>query len=332
MWSELAGTMFDCLHESMDRSYLARTDSMSEKFKQMTAKDQQDLKTIRQYAARTQHLQSQLTATRAKLVSAARDFGERNSALTAEREAMASHVAALKRRILRSRQRSQMRLSCLSGVATACKSSLAGKAGLAERILALNERCRELESDGEKVNPFYNATDDHMVAGVPLDVAAAGLERARDSERVTTAVLLGASATEAAGDGRHADTPLQGMRAIAEPSWPPSATEIVSSGQIEMLELFFRRHNKVLTEKFALEGERNRLADENRHLTALIKSALEGISFSEKVLEGGNPLLVVNGRSSVAVPESAPTTSSKVLVDAVAVARTNMRVSKPLNR
>jgi len=337
---------------------------MAERFKQMTAKDQTDLRAIRDFVGKEQRLQAQLTATRAKLVSAARDFGERNTSLSREREAMAGHVTELKRRIARSHGRWQARLSSLSGAATGSKASLAEQTGLAERVLRLNERCRELETEEEKVAPFFVASDDDPLTGAPPAAVAAGLVPARDGPgmedggAVSAAARAGVAGRGAeatgAGAGRDARTTGRGpsrpatteagpgaagggeeeeegagregsagFASLVTPSWPQSAADVVGSGQVESMELFFRRHNKVLAERVALEAEKGRLREENASLARMVKAALEGISLPEGMLDGANPLLVVNGKSGVtASAGGAPATT---VIDATAATRTTRR-------
>lgn len=348
-WSWIAHAPLDC------RSYLSRTDSMAEKFKQMTAKDQRDLRTIRDYVGREHRLQAHLTATRAKLVSAARDFGERNAALTKERESMVRHVAELKRRMGRAHRLCQARLSSLSNACTTCKAQLANKIAVAERILLLNERCRELETPEEKVLPFFTASDDDPVTGAPSGAGAAGLVPARDGPAMDVdAAAAGAKAPPPAsgaagkdrgrataasaedtrageegdagadgggGGGGGASGAGAGLASLVTAAWPEMAAELVSSGRVELLELFHRRHNKVLAERIALEAERARLKSENATLARMVKATLEGISLPEGLLEGDNPLLVINGRAGVTAE---PSGGAPTIVDGPAT----MRVAK----
>jgi hypothetical protein len=321
---------------------------MAEKFKQMTAKDQRDLRNIRDSVGKEHRLQAHLTATRAKLVSAARDFGERNSALTKEREAMVHHVAELKRRMGRAHRLCHARLGSLSNACTTSKAQLANKIAIAERILLLNERCRELETGEEKVLPFFTASDDDPVTGAPSWAGAAGLIPARDGPAMDVDGATGAMAVTVAkgstgragtsGTKRRADTGHRegaeedgvaegaaagdaanaGLASLVTAAWPEMAAELVSSGRVELLELFHRRHNKVLAEKIALDAERQRLKSENATLARMVKATLEGISLPDGLLDGDNPLLVVNGRAGIT---SAPSGGPPTVVDGAAAAR-----------
>ncbi|PAA59711.1 hypothetical protein BOX15_Mlig009998g1 [Macrostomum lignano] len=64
------------------------------------------------------------------------------------------------------------------------------------------------------------------------------------------------------------------------------------------LEEFWRRYNRGLLDKLALEKERSALQVENGQLRSLLKQYLDGVSVNEEVLAAANPLLVINGRSN----------------------------------
>jgi hypothetical protein len=64
------------------------------------------------------------------------------------------------------------------------------------------------------------------------------------------------------------------------------------------LENFWKRYNKVLVDRLALEKERQALVGENQQLKALLKQYLDGISVNDDILSQSNPLMVVNQRTN----------------------------------
>jgi len=74
----------------------------------------------------------------------------------------------------------------------------------------------------------------------------------------------------------------------------------------------------------ALEAEKGRLREENASLARMVKAALEGISLPDGMLDGANPLLVVNGKSGVAAG-SAGGKAATTVVDGSAVTRSTRR-------
>jgi hypothetical protein len=62
------------------------------------------------------------------------------------------------------------------------------------------------------------------------------------------------------------------------------------------MEQFYKRFNKVMLDKLALEKQKFQLDEENNHLKNILKQYLDGISLTDGVLAQPNPLMVVNGR------------------------------------
>ena len=65
------------------------------------------------------------------------------------------------------------------------------------------------------------------------------------------------------------------------------------------LENFWKRYNKVLLDKVAVEKERSIVASQNHQLRSLLKQYLDSMSVSDEVLSKANSLLIVNSRSNV---------------------------------
>ena len=68
------------------------------------------------------------------------------------------------------------------------------------------------------------------------------------------------------------------------------------------LNTFYKKYNKILLDKIALQKERDQLEASNAELQGVLKAYLDGISVSPSVMESENPLLVVNGRVSANIP------------------------------
>ena len=65
------------------------------------------------------------------------------------------------------------------------------------------------------------------------------------------------------------------------------------------LDNFWKRYNKVLLDKLALDKEKQTMAQENHQLRTLLKQYLDGISVNDEILSQVNPLFVVNNKTNV---------------------------------
>ena len=65
------------------------------------------------------------------------------------------------------------------------------------------------------------------------------------------------------------------------------------------LENFWKRFNKVMLDKVALDKEKYILLQENNQLRTLLKQYLDGISVNDEILSQVNPLFVVNHKTNV---------------------------------
>ena len=131
-------------------AYLKHTDTSSERFKELSARDSRTQQELSRGTERIKRLEAELLRLRAKMAANARDFSARNAQLTQERDGMAKHVVSLKGRVQRSRQRAASKMQTLSLAAKDTKADLADRTALAERVLKLAERCRGLETQKEK--------------------------------------------------------------------------------------------------------------------------------------------------------------------------------------
>ncbi|OCT95624.1 hypothetical protein XELAEV_18013312mg [Xenopus laevis] len=79
------------------------------------------------------------------------------------------------------------------------------------------------------------------------------------------------------------------------------------------LDQFWKRYNKVLLERWALDREKVVLTHDNQKLRYLLKQYLDGISVSDEVLSQQNPLLILNNHSNLQQkPLPVPVTDARV--------------------
>lgn len=194
----------------------------------------------------------------------AKESEERNKDLKEQREVIAQHFHTLKSQMNSFRENERGRLTKLTLDSNSSIKELQRKLDLGERILKVSEQCRKMETEDEKVLPFYASS---LTPEEQEDVAAA----------------------------------------VAE---PPSEQMAEVMHEYSSLENFWKRYNKVLLDKVALDKEKSTLLDENQRLRTVLKQYLDGISVNDEILSNVNPLFVVNQQTNI--PMSVPVADPRV--------------------
>jgi hypothetical protein len=190
--------------------------------------------------------------------------------------------------------------------------------------------CRKLETEEEKVVPFYTETV------TPADVVAAAAELAAGLGNTTSDDTDNTDSTDSnEAAARLAAAAAAAAAEVSAPALPadaavPHAVAATLDGravsEFSALDGFWKRYNKALLDKLAVEKERAALAAENAQLKALLQQYLSGISVAEDVLAADNTLFVVNGRTSalrsVPVGDARVTHHRPTVVDARDVVHT----------
>merc|ERR1712002_101408 len=166
---------------------------------------------------------------------------------------MQAHFQELKGQMNQLREKERERLTKLTLMSNESIKELKRKCEKGERILRLSEMCRKLETEEEKVLPFYASS---LTAEEQEDVEAAEYE-----------------------------TPSEPLCAIMM--------------EYTSLENFWKRYNKVLLDKLALDKEKSLLTQENQQLRNVLKQYLDGISVNDEIMRKNNPLFVVNHKTNV---------------------------------
>jgi hypothetical protein len=89
---------------------------------------------------------------------------------------------------------------------------------------------------------------------------------------------------------------------------------------------FFKRYNKVLLDKLAIEKQKGALQKENALLKSLLKQYLDGISLNDDVLKQENPLFILksnklNLKLPVARAETISQQEAAIIVQNIALQR-----------
>ncbi|XP_033628465.1 dynein regulatory complex subunit 2-like [Asterias rubens] len=246
------------------KSYNETTEERKAHFETLKVKDEKSAKEIEMQMRKLQRISDTISQLKGKMSQNSRESEDRNKDLREQREVIAEHFHELKNQMNRFRDNERSRLTKLTLESNAAIKELTRKTDSGERILKLTEQCRKLETEEEKVLPFYASS---LTQEEQEDVQAA----------------------------------------VAEPPSEPLA-EIMH--EYTSLENFWKRYNKVLLDKVALDKEKSTLLDENQQLRTVLKQYLDGISVNDEILSQVNPLFVVNQRTNVQL--SVPVTDPRV--------------------
>jgi hypothetical protein len=117
-----------------------------------------------------------------------------------------------------------------------CMDKLKEYQRLGEKILKTAELCRKLETEKEKVLPFYQSDQDTME-----EVPEMNVEK------------------------------IDGMKKQ-------------KYNEFQLLDQFYKRFNKVLLDKLAIDKQKTTLEKENMFFKSLLKQYLDGVSVNDDVM------------------------------------------------
>jgi len=135
------------------------------------------------------------------------------------------------------------------------------------------ELCRKLETEKEKVMPFYQNDPE-------------SLEQAPEEEAIK----------------------ISGLSKDKQ-------------NEFTLLDYFYKRYNKVLLDKLAIQKQKATLEKENMFFKSLLKQYLDGVSVNDDVMNSNNPLFVVNNKVNLNRPpvDRMEGAQSKTVVEAAFV-------------
>jgi dynein regulatory complex subunit 2 len=294
--------------------YNAATADRKKQFEALRDKDAKAAQLIEQQMRKLQRIQDNISNVRNRMQTLTADCEERNASLRRERDAVSHHYQELKSRLVDSREVAKQRLVRLTVRCTEASKVIRARLERAERVVKLSEVCRKLETEEEKILPFYpSAVQDAELAQYASDeTAKVAAESAAAAQRDVMGSAPGPSGSA-----------LMRTQLVNQDGTPVS--------DFHVLDGFWKRYNKVLLDKLALERERDGHRQENEQLKAMLKQYLDSISVNEQVLAAANPLLVVNGNTNapLVVPVGDPrvrrTGVPDVRLEAAHIVRTTQR-------
>lgn len=121
--------------------------------------NQKDSDDINNYQRKINRLKEQTAYLTMKINQNKKECDERNSRVKKERDTIVAHYHSLKKTMQTTRDKEEKRLGDLTMNSKACMDTLTDYRKLGEKILKTAELCRKLETEKEKVLPFYQSDE-----------------------------------------------------------------------------------------------------------------------------------------------------------------------------
>ena len=97
--------------------------------------------------------------------------------------------------------------------------------------------------------------------------------------------------------------------------------------EFSYLNNFYKRYNKVLLDKLAIQKQKESLQNDNVLLKSLLKQYLDGISLNDDVLKNNNPLFIVNNKINMSKLPVEPAVSKTMIEGAFVVENINKQLN-----
>ncbi|XP_076216442.1 dynein regulatory complex subunit 2 [Aptenodytes patagonicus] len=137
------------------QSYAEATEHQKITFEALKQKDEKSSREIETQAKKLQKLQDSVTATKGRIAAHLRESEEQNRRAWEEKQRVLRQLQELKSEMNQAGAKAHGSLARLTAQSSAALKALAQVVEKAQRILRLAEMCRRLETEEEKVLPFY---------------------------------------------------------------------------------------------------------------------------------------------------------------------------------
>ncbi|KAJ3124658.1 Dynein regulatory complex subunit 2 [Nowakowskiella sp. JEL0407] len=157
---QLEGTVEDLWRQfqSALNQYTSSTEERKKQFEDLKHKDLKNAREIELQLKKLVKLSEQISHLKAKLSFNSREYEDRNRLLREEKEAVGVHFQELKVKMNLYREGEMRKLTRLMVLSDRVIRELMGKVEKAEKILKLAEMNRKLETEEERVLPFYESS------------------------------------------------------------------------------------------------------------------------------------------------------------------------------
>ncbi|XP_047141904.1 dynein regulatory complex subunit 2 isoform X1 [Hydra vulgaris] len=140
------------------KNYNDQTEERKNAFEALKIKDDRNTQEMDMQMRKIQRIQDRISQVKAKMASITKEYEEKNRVIKEERESIAHQYHQLKDQMNKFREKQRSELTTLIIQSNSVIKELERKKEKGEKILKLAERCRKLETEEEKILPFYSTS------------------------------------------------------------------------------------------------------------------------------------------------------------------------------
>jgi hypothetical protein len=144
--------------QEQTQNYRKATEERKMRFEALKRKDEESANTIAKQMKKIQRLQDSISDLKKKMATNAKENEEKTRAIKEDQQMVLARFRELKLQMNASREEERKHLTTLTLHSDAAMKALQKKKEKGERILTLAEMCRKLETEEEKVLPFYSCS------------------------------------------------------------------------------------------------------------------------------------------------------------------------------
>ncbi|KAH7816992.1 putative flagellar associated protein [Monocercomonoides exilis] len=266
----------------LHKKYISNTEKQTQEFRLYAKKEQIDAEEIAALIRQIRRNQEQFQRVKKKIQNTVKEYTERNEALARERDAISKHYHELKQKMALFHESQQERLKELTMQSREVTRRLQERIDLADHLIMVAELNRHLETEREKVTPFFP-----ILAETDPEIQERLARMDEEMEAAMGISLAPSSSANVSSSSSSVSASPTGEGEDAEARGDSMATDWSQLNQ------FFKKANKVLLDKMAIEHEYERMKAENAALQQIVVEYLDSMKVTDSITSPDNPLLMV---------------------------------------
>lgn len=156
--------------QSALNNYNSTTEERKKQFEELKTKDQKNAREVEHQMKKLVKLQENIAHLKSKMNSNAKEYEEKNLVLKEQKDKIQSQFLSLKKKMNSFRDDERERLTKLTILSNSVIKKLSVKVEKAEMIIKLAEMNKKLETEEERVIPFYDESELEKIEELKIDI------------------------------------------------------------------------------------------------------------------------------------------------------------------